>query len=82
METISLAINGSSDACCFDLYLINILTKSRKVERYTDVMFKLAFYCLSVTVEDLDLQRRHRYEDINILGTQYFIVLDTSLGTR
>ena len=56
METISAAINGSSDVRCFDLYLINIFTKSRKAERCTDVMFKLAFYCLSVTVEDLNLQ--------------------------
>ena len=56
METISVAINGSSDVCCFDLYLINIFTKPRKAERCTDVMFKLAFYCLSVTVEDLNLQ--------------------------
>ena len=32
--------------------------KSRKAERCTDVMFKLAFYCLPVTVEDLNLQQR------------------------
>ena len=82
METISVAINGSSDVHCFDLYLINIFMKSRKAERCTDVMFKLAFYCLSVTVEDLNLQRRHRYEDINILGTQYFVLLNTTSGTR
>ena len=55
METISVAITGSSDMRCLDLYLINIFTKSRKVERCTDVMFKLPFYCLSVTVEDLNL---------------------------
>ena len=82
METISVAINGSSDVRCFDLYLINIFTKSRKAERCTDVMFKLAFYCLSVTAEDLNLQRRHRYEDINILGTRYFVLLNTTSGTR
>ena len=46
---------GRSDKRSFDLYLINILTKSRESERYTDIMFKLAFYCLSVTVEDLNL---------------------------
>ena len=51
-------------------------------QRCTDVMFKLAFYCLSVTAEDLNLQRRHRYEDINILGTRYFILLDTTSGAR
>ena len=55
MGTISVAITGSSDMRCLDLYLINIFTKSRKAERYTDVMFKLAFYCLSVTVEGLNL---------------------------
>ena len=55
METISMAITGSSDVCCFDLYLINIFTKSRKTERCTDVMLKLAFYCVPVTVEDLNL---------------------------
>ena len=69
METISVAITGSFNVRCFDLYLVNIVTKSRKAERCTDVMFKLAFYYLSVTVEDLNLQRRHRYEDINNLGT-------------
>ena len=81
METISVAINGSSNLCYFDLYLINILMKSRKAERCTDVMFKLAFYCLSVTVEDLNVQRRHRYEDINILGTQHFVLLNTTSAT-
>ena len=35
--------------------LINIFMKSWKAEKCTDVMFKLAFYCLSVTVEDLNL---------------------------
>ena len=82
METISVAINGSSDVRCFDQYLINIFTKSRKAERCTDVMFKLAFYCLSVTAEDLNLQQRHRYEDINILSTRYFVLLDTTSGTQ
>ena len=82
METISVAINGSSDVRCFDLYLINIFTKSRKAERCADVMFKLAFYCLSVTVEHLNLQRRHKHEDINILGTRYFVLLNTTAGTR
>ena len=46
METISVAISGSSDMRCLDLYLINIFTKSRKAKRCTDVMFKPAFYCL------------------------------------
>ena len=73
---------GSSDVRCFDLYLINIFTKSRKVERCTDGMFKLDFYCLSVTIEDLNLYRRYRYEDINILGTRYLVLLDATLGTR
>ena len=55
METFSVVITGSSDMRCFDVYLINIFTKSRKTERCTNVMFKLAFYCLSVTVKDLNL---------------------------
>ena len=55
METISVAINDSSDVLCFDLYIINIFAKSAKAERRTDVMFKLTLYCLSVTVEDLTL---------------------------
>ena len=58
METISVAINDSSDLLCFELYLINIFAKSTKAERYTDVIFKLTLYCLSVTVEDLNLYRR------------------------
>ena len=82
METISVAINGGSDVRCFGLYLTNIFTKSTKAERCTDVMFTLAFYCLSITVEDLNLQRRHRSEDINILGKRYFVLLDTTSGTR
>ena len=50
-----MAITGSFDLNCFDLHLINIFTKSRIAERCTDVMFKLTFYCLSVTIEDLNL---------------------------
>ena len=62
METIiSVTITGSSDMHYLDLYLINIFTKYRKAERCTDVMFKLTFYCLSVTVEDLNLQQRYKY---------------------
>ena len=45
VETISLAINDSSDVLFFDLYLINIFAKSAKAERYKDVMFKLTLYC-------------------------------------
>ena len=55
METISVFIISSSDVRCFDLYLINMFMKSRKVERCTDNMFKLLFYCLPITVEDLNL---------------------------
>ena len=55
VETIPVAINDSPDVLCFDLYLVNIFAKSTKVERCTDVMFKLTLYCLSVTVEDLNL---------------------------
>ena len=40
---------------CSGLYLINIFMKSRKAERCTDIVLKLTFYCLSVTVEDLNL---------------------------
>ena len=35
-ETISVAINGSSDVLYFVLYLINIFEKSTKAERCTD----------------------------------------------
>ena len=55
VETISVAVNDNWDVLCFDLYLINIFAKSSKVERWTDVMFKLTLYCLSVAVEDLNL---------------------------
>ena len=55
METISVAINDSSDMLCFDLYLINTFAKSMKAEGCTDVMFKLALYCLSDTEENLNL---------------------------
>ena len=54
MKTISVAITGSSNMRWLDLYLINIFTKSRKAERCTNVMFKLAF-CFSVTGEYLNL---------------------------
>ena len=52
VETISVAINDSSDMLCFDLYLINLFAKS---EKCTDIMFKLTLYCLSVTVKDLNV---------------------------
>ena len=55
METISVAITGKSDVRCFGPYLINIFRKSRKTERDADVMLKQDYYCLSVTVQDLDL---------------------------
>ena len=41
-------------------------------------MLKLAL-CLSVTAEDLNLLQRYIYEDINILGTCYFVALDSTL---
>ena len=55
LEAISVAINDSSDVLCFDLYLINKFMKSAKAERCTDVMFKQTLYCLSITIEDLNL---------------------------
>ena len=55
VETIFMVISDSSDVLCFDLYLINIFVKSTKAERCTNIMFKLKLYCLSVTVEDLNL---------------------------
>ena len=60
----------------------NIFEKSTKVERYTDDMFKLTLYCLSVTAGSLNLQRRCRYKDIHILGMSYFVLLDSTLGAR
>ena len=77
-----MAINDSSDVPCFDVYLINIFAKSTKAERCTDIVFQLTLYCVSVTVEDLNLQQRYRYKDINVLGTCYFIVLDSMLVAR
>ena len=50
-----MAITDSYDVQCLDLYLINIFKKSTKAERCTDVTLKLTLYCLSVTVEDLNL---------------------------
>ena len=55
MGNISVAITGSSDMRCLDDNLINIFTKSGKAERCLDVMLTLAFYCLSITAEDLNL---------------------------
>ena len=60
VETILVAITDSSDLYCFDLYLINIFMKSMTSERCKDIMFKLTL-CLSVTVEDLNLQWRYKY---------------------
>ena len=56
VETILVSIASSSNVGCFDLYLINKLTKSIKAERCTDIKFKLKVNCLSVTVKDLHLQ--------------------------
>ena len=54
VKTNSKAISDSSDVFCFDLYLRNAFAKSTMAERWTDVMFKLTLYCLSVTIEDLN----------------------------
>ena len=54
VETISVTILIVSIMRCIDLYLINLFTKSTKVERCTDIMSKLTLYCLSVTIEDLN----------------------------
>ena len=70
VEIILKAVNDSSDVLCFDLHLINVFKKSTK----TDVMSRLTLYCLSVTVEDLN-----RYGNIHILGTHYFVLLDSTL---
>ena len=48
METISVAINDSSDVLYFALYLINMFARSMKAERCADVMFMLThklFFC-------------------------------------
>ena len=75
METISVDI--TSDIRCVDLYLINIFTKSWKAERCTDVIFKPAFYfCLLLFKIEIC------NEDTNNLGTQYFILLNATSGTR
>ena len=55
VKTILVAITDSYNVRCFDLYLINIFMKSMKAERCTYIMFKLTLFCLSVTVEDLNL---------------------------
>ena len=55
METILVAINDNSDVLCFVLYLINIFDKSTKAGRCKQFMFKVTLYCLSGTVEDLNL---------------------------
>ena len=54
-EIILVAVSDSSDVRCFELYLIKIFPKSTKLERCTDIMFKLTLYCLSVTFEDPNL---------------------------
>ena len=48
-------VSDSFDVQCLDLYLIIIFMKYTKAERCTDIMFKLTLYCLSVTVDDLNL---------------------------
>ena len=60
METISVAINDSSDVLCFVLYLINIFEKSTKAQRCTDV----------------------NGQAVHILGTHYFVLLDSTFGAR
>ena len=54
VEIILVAITDTFDVHYFDQYLINIFTKSMKAERWTD-MFELTLYCLSATVEDINL---------------------------
>ena len=55
VEIILVAITDTFNVHYFDLYLINIFTKSTKAERWTDIMVGLVLYCLSATVEDINL---------------------------
>ena len=55
VEIILVAITDTFDVHYFDQYLINMFTKSMKAERWTDIMFELTLYCLSATVEDINL---------------------------
>ena len=80
METISVGITDSFDVQCFDLYPINIFTKSAKAERCTDITIKLTFYYLSVTFEDPKFIMK--IDMINILGTRYFVLFDAASGAR
>ena len=66
MEIILVAMTDSSDVNSFDLYLINIFTKSTKAERCTDVMFKATLYCLMLILFN-----------INIDIVLYLILIDT-----
>ena len=70
MKTISVTLNGSSGRLFFlpisNRYICEIYKRD---ERCPDVIFKLTLYCLSVTVEDLNLQRR-----------SWFVVLNSALG--
>ena len=51
LETILVAIADSSDVRCFDLYLMNIFTKSTKAERCTDIIFRhLIVYLLLLKI--------------------------------
>ena len=74
-----MAIYDSSDVLCFDLYLINIFAQSTKAERYKSryVQADTLFVCLFLydCVVCLLL-----YEDISILGTRYFVFLNSTLG--
>ena len=55
VEIILVAITDTFNVHYFDLYLINIFTKSTKAERWTDIMVGLVLYFLSATVEDINL---------------------------
>ena len=48
--------------------------KYTTAERCTDITFKVTLYCLSDINED-------RCENINILGTRYFVLLDATFDT-
>ena len=54
VETILVATTDSFDVHCFDLCLTNIFTQSMKTQMHIHYV-QVDTFCLSVTVEDLNL---------------------------
>ena len=72
-QWLSMIVVISSNKYIYKIY------KGREMHRCYVQADTLLFICY---FGDLNLKRRYRYEDINILGRRYAVFLDSTLGAK